>query len=332
MGKLNLLIDGNYILHKSVFILYGTKTLYSDLDTLMHTEFEKLRNLYAFDNIFFLTDDKISWRKKEYPDYKGKREKDQTIDWTFVYKTYDEFKDRLRAKPNVKLLHVPFAEGDDLIAYITKESNKLGFSNLIVASDGDLYQLLDYDLVNDWINVIYNSQVSNEVVHLPENYKVYLNYIDNNTSIQSLFDNSDSNEYSDFLKRFIIKSKIVETNKEECLFLKLVSGDRGDNISSVYESMTTSGKVRGIGLKGAQSVYSLYKETYPEDIDFKGQLFIDRLKDVVCYWKKIDPQNMVSVKSNVEQKIKRNLKLVVLDKFYIQESVYTEMTKNIQLV
>ena len=138
MGRINLLIDGNYMLHKSVFMLYSSKTLYGDLDTLLHIEFEKLRNLYSFDNVFFLTDDRASWRKKDFPEYKGTREKDQTIDWTFVYKTYDEFKDRLREKINVKLIHVSQAEGDDLVAYITKESNKIGYSNLIISSDGDL--------------------------------------------------------------------------------------------------------------------------------------------------------------------------------------------------
>jgi 5'-3' exonuclease len=332
MSKLNLIIDGNYILHKSVFSLYAVKSLYSDLEQLLYNEFKKLSNFYNFENVFFVTDDMVSWRKKEYADYKGKREKDKEIDWNFVYKVYDEFKERLNSLNNIKLLHVQFAEGDDLIAYIVKESNKLGFSNLIIASDGDLYQLLDYDLVNDWINIMYNNKMSDEKISLPENYKVFINNKKNSSSIKGLFDDSDGDEYIDFLINFLKKGKISEKNKEECLFLKLVSGDKGDNISSVYESMTTTGKVRGIGLDGAKSVYGLYKETYPEDINFYDDTFINRLKDVICYWKKIDIVNINTVKENVEQKIKRNLKLVVLDKYYIPEYLYGNMKNKISLV
>lgn len=332
MSKLNLIIDGNYILHKSVFILLAAKSLYSELEELLYKEYTKLINLYNFDNIYFATDDSLSWRKKEYTDYKGKREKDKEIDWNFVYKTYDEFKERIKQNKIVNVLHVENAEGDDLVAYIVKESNKLGFSNLIVAADGDLYQLLDYDLVNNWINIMYNSKMTDENMYVPENYKVYLNHIKSMNSIQSLFDDSDGNDYSDFLSHFLTKAKINEKNKEECLFLKLVSGDKGDNIPSVYESMTTTGKVRGIGIDGAKSVYGLYKETYPEDINFYDTTFVNRLKDVVCYWKKIDIVNINTVKTNVEQKIKRNLRLVVLDKHYIPEIVYNNMKNKINLV
>lgn len=332
MGKLNLLIDGNYMLHKSVFTLTKTKTLYGDLDTLLNTEFKKLCNLYSFDNIYFLTDDRISWRKREYPEYKAKREKDQTIDWSFVYKTYDEFKERINEKLGIKLIHIPNAEGDDLIAYIVKESNKFGYSNLVVASDGDLYQLIDYDIFGGWINVLYNNQLSNEVIHVPVNYKVFISHFDVGQPISSLFDDDESTDYVEFLKKLISKCKVSQIQKEESLFIKLVHGDKGDNISSVYESMTTTGGMRGIGLKGAQSLYSLYKETYPEDIDFKSDVFISRLKEMVCYWKKIDKQNLVSVKNNVEQKIKRNLKLIVLDKYYIPDYVYSDISSKVGLV
>lgn len=330
MGKLNLLVDGNYLLHKSVFKLFSTKTLYSELDTLMHVEFEKLRNLYPFDNVYFLTDDKLSWRKKEYSDYKGNRTKDETIDWEYVYKTYDEFIERLKLKKFVKTVRVSNAEGDDLIAYIVKESNKLGYSNMVISADGDLYQLLDYSLNDSWINMIYNSKISDETIHLPNNYKVFLNHIDSST--QSLFDDSDMSEFSDFIRKFIAKVKIVENSKEECLFLKLVSGDSGDNISSVYESLTTTGKIRGIGIKGAQTVYSIYKNSYPEDIDFNSANFVNRLADTVCFWKKTSMENLSTVQDNVEQKIKRNLKLIVLDKHYIPERVYTEISNNVELL
>lgn len=332
MGKLNLIIDGNYILIKSVFMLFKSKLLYSELDTLLYKEVNKLSELYAFDNVYFATDSILNWRKKIYPEYKAKRVKSEDIDWDFVFKTYDEFKERLASKPNINLLSIPLAEGDDIIAYITKESNKLGYSNLIVSSDGDGFQLLDYDISDCWINIIYNNKKTDEKVFLPPNYKVFFSHADNASKNQSLFDDDDISEISNFLKHFIVKSKMVEKNKERSLFVKLVFGDVGDNIKSIYEGQTATGKPRGIGEIGAENLYDLYKETYPEDIDFFGDLFVNRLSELVCYVKKVNPATLDEVKSKVKNNIIFNMRLIVLDERYIPSDIYGFMRESIELV
>jgi 5'-3' exonuclease len=331
MNKINLIIDGNYILNKSAFIAHKAKILYSELETILVKEIKNLSEMYSFDNIYFVSDDKYNWRKKVYNDYKAKRSKDSDIDWSFVYETYENFKNNIINLRSIKQIQIKNAEGDDVISYIVKKSNEKGYSNLIISVDGDLYQLLDYDINKKYINIMFGNKFSDDRIYLPENYKVYLDFVKTNTKEQTIFNMSDDEDAMDFLKSIFHRGQIVEKNKEESLFIKIVSGDKSDNISSVYESITTTGKPRGIGAEGAKSLYSLYKEIYPEDIDFMGDLLIERLKEVICSYKKIESINVNDVKNNMEDKLKRNLKLIVLNDFYTPTEVLTNMEEKINV-
>jgi 5'-3' exonuclease len=332
MDKINLIIDGNFLLTKNAFIAHKNKILYSELETIMVKEIKNLSDMYAFDNIYFISDDKNNWRKKFYTDYKAKRSKDSEIDWPFVYETYENFKKNIINFRGIKQLQVVNAEGDDLIAYVVRKSNEKGFSNLIISVDGDLYQLLDYDINKGFINIMLGHKMSDDRIHLPENYKVFLDFaVNNSDEPTTLFNMSDDVEMVDFLKNITHKGHIVEKNKEAELFIKIISGDKGDNITSVYESMTTTGKPRGIGTDGAKSLYDLYKEIYPEDIDFNSKEIVERIKDVVCSFKKVDPINVTNIKNLMDSRIKRNLKLIVLNDFYAPEELLHNMENSVSI-
>jgi 5'-3' exonuclease len=330
--KLNLIIDGNYLLNKNIFILFKDKSLYSSLEEILNVEFKKISNMYMFDNIYFVADSKLNWRKQIYPEYKETRKKNLEIDWEFCYKVFDEFKERLSTKPNVKVCNVNLAEGDDQITYITNESNKLGYSNFIVASDGDLYQLLKFDLNLNYINIMYNNKYSDEKIYLPLNYKVFLNHIESYNNIDSLFDDSDNSEYLSFLNKILNVYKISEKNTEECLFIKLVSGDNGDNIKSIYEGFTKTGKPRGIGETGAKTLYDLYKETYSDKIEFDSIKFKTQLSEILCFFKKVDKNEIDDVKKTTLDNIDKNLKLIVLNEKYIPDWLYNDMKLNINVI
>jgi 5'-3' exonuclease len=332
MDKINLIIDGNYILSKAAFIAQKNKILYSELETILVKEIKTLSQLFSFNNIYFISDDKNNWRKKFYTEYKAKRSKDSDIDWVFVYETYENFKQNIINMKSIKQIQINNAEGDDVISYIVKTSNEKGYSNLIISVDGDLYQLIDYDINKEYINIMFGNKQSDNRVYLPENYKVFFDYIDTNSKESSLFDMRDDDEdFATFLKSILRRGQIVEKNKEEELFIKIVSGDKGDNITSIYESMTTTGKPRGIGADGAKSVYSLYKEIYPEDINFLAPEIIDRLTDVICSIKKVEPDNVNGVKKNMDVKIKRNLKLIVLNDFYTPSEIKIDLKEKIMI-
>ena len=63
-----------------------------------------------------------------------------------MYGEYNIFIDLMKNNPKIDQIRIDYAEGDDIIAYIVNENNKLGYSNVIIASDSDLHQLLRFDL------------------------------------------------------------------------------------------------------------------------------------------------------------------------------------------
>ncbi|MCK9446136.1 hypothetical protein M0Q50_04500 [bacterium] len=322
---INLCLDSNYLLYKAVFILKKTRTLKQDLESLLYSDFNKLSKNYTFDNIYFVSDSTMSWRKMEYPEYKGNREKDDTIDWKFVYKTFEDFKSNIKKLPNVKFLEQSGLEGDDLIAHIIHETNKLGESNVIVSSDCDLNQLLSYDLNKSCINIQWNNKYSDERLYLPQNYQLLFEKLENETS-DNIFDSDNSSDFLKYIESLIQRTKVKSIIPEEIIFKKIVCGDTGDNVPTLIK--IKDGKYdqngRGIGKDGADTVYKYYKDMYPGDIDFKSSSFVNNLIEIVIYYKKI---KQTDLKEQMRKNILFNIKMMVLDPEYMPTKVYENMNQ-----
>ena len=173
--KTSLIIDGNYLLNKDVFILVYLKTLYSDLGNLLRKDLSHLTKMHSYDNIYFVSDSKLRWRQEYYKEYKQNRKSDVNIDWEFIYKEYNKFKEEIKQLSHVQSYEVDWAEGDDLITYIVNENNKKGISNIIMTADGDLHQLIKFDLSEEYINVMYNYKFSDERTFWPKNHNIFIN-------------------------------------------------------------------------------------------------------------------------------------------------------------
>lgn len=317
--KTNLLIDGDYLLIKDIFFLFEEKVLYSELLPLLRTEIDRLRHLYNFDNVYFISDSRIRWRKTILETYKSNRVKDERIDWNKVYADFTIFKNEINGMKNIKTIEIDRAEGDDIIAYITKESNKEGYSNVIISADSDLHQLLTFDTSKEFINIMYNYKYSDPRTYLPQNYEVFIHEFQKK-SIKTLFDMDDTSEFLEFIEYLISKTKLTPISKEQALFVKLISGDTSDCIPSVYIKNN-----RGIGKEGASSIYKLYKETYnSEEIDFDSDDFLNKAVDVVSYNKKVKTrEELISIKENLI----RNRSIIKLDEKYLPADLQ-EVFKN----
>lgn len=118
-------------------------------------------------------DSKNYWRKKEFPHYKGHRKHSKDsgfIDFKLVYEVLDEMKQELKDNFPYKVLEIPTAEADDIIACLTKyfDENELTNTGLIeepaevviVSTDGDYSQLQKYKHVKQWNNVTKKFNVS----------------------------------------------------------------------------------------------------------------------------------------------------------------------------
>jgi 5'-3' exonuclease len=326
--KFDLIIDGNYLLYKDTFILYGLKTLHKDLLELLKKDIETITNLYPFDNCYIVSDSIKNWRRTYYNGYKSTRKKDDKIDWDFVHGEFNTFLNDIKEN-NKKITHlqIDLAEGDDIIADIVQKNNTKGISNLILASDSDLHQLLKFNLADNYINMAYNYKFSDDRLYLPQNYQIFISELSKNFT-NTIFDMSDDNEFLEFINIMETKTKIVEVSNEQLLFCKLISGDNGDAIPSVYQTMTKTGKIRGIGKTGSEKIYKLYKESFEGEIDFNSDVFVENVIDVISYDKKIDA-NDTEKKNEVKENIYRNRKLIILDNRYLPDVLLDNLNEKI---
>lgn len=320
--KINLIIDGNYLMQKSVFILFKLRTLYTDLPVILERDYYNLSNLFYFNKIFFISDSRKNWRKDLYEDYKSTRKKNDSIDWEEVYKIFNKFKYSLNDK-NCYKYQIDGLEADDIISYIVKKTNANGESNLIISSDSDLFQLLHYDTMVKYMNFMFNFKFNDERIFIPKSYQLFIDEIDD-MSVDDMFGggSNDNTEFKEFLMGMIKNKKVTEVDSELELFTKII-GHNKDNIKSIYMKGT-----RGIGKAGSEKIYNFYKETYPDVIDFNSDDFKERLIEIVKYQKRVKD---IEKEKEMQDKLKLNLKLVKLDKKSTPDYLYEKMIDEIEL-
>ena len=313
----DLIIDGNYILSKLVFTLHKHNLLFGGLHKALENNITGYRKWYPFTNVYLVSDSKEkSWRKKLIDEYKGTRKKDTDIDWNFVYTAYGEFKEEV--KSTMKVLEAPHIEGDDWISYLTEKANEEGRSVIIVSNDYDIKQIVSYGLDPLYINIMTNEMYNKEKLFLPKNYQIFLNKVSKLPS-DDIFSLNDNTDFLLLLDRFINKYEINEINPVESLMVKIISGDTSDNIGSVW-SVVKNGKKRGIGAKGAQSIYDEYILEFGE-LNLSDPDLYENIADLICEKKKLSKTQIESIVEN----IKDNMKLIDLRMHNLPEEIVEKM-------
>lgn len=319
--KINLIIDGNYILNKNVFTLHKYNSLYGELHDSLTRTINNIRSAYHFDNIYFVSDSGVSWRKNVFADYKGQRKKSDDIDWEFVYTAYNEYKEGL--PKNITLLEESYIEGDDWIYKIVELSNQKGYSNLIISNDHDIKQLINFSSSPLYLNLMSNEMFNREKVFLPENYQVFMQALTESSQTNDLFNLSDDAEILRFLKRYIELREPNIVNSSESLIIKLIMGDSSDNIKSAYQSLTKTGKSRGIGKAGAKKIYDKYLEEFGAPKLDDPDLF-ENIADLICEVKKASYSNLHQIKN----KLQDNNHLIALNQS--PDHIQDEMKKQLK--
>lgn len=301
--KLNLIMDGNYLLSRLVFTLQKNNLLYGALYLSLENTISNYKKIYPYNKIYMVSDSKEkSWRKTILSEYKSTRKKDSDIDWDFVYKTYNEFKSNLSG---VKLLESPGIEGDDWISFVVNETNNNNESNMIISNDYDIKQLVSFNFDNLWINFMTNEMFNQEKVFLPKNYQIFIDKV-NKLPNNDIFNLNDNNDFINMFDKFNTKYQIVEVNPIESLISKVISGDVSDNIKSVYQ-VTKNGKTRGIGNKGSLTMIESYISEFGE-LSLNDPDLYENIADIICEKKKLSKSMIGKIVSNINN----NMKLIDL--------------------
>ena len=316
--NVDLLIDGNYILSKLVFTLHKNNLLFGALHQALDNTIKNYRKWYPFSNIYLVSDSKEkSWRKQIITEYKSTRKKDSDIDWGFVYDTYVEFKEEM--KKSIKVLEAPHIEGDDWISFLVEKSNREERSTIIVSNDYDIKQVVKFNLDPLYINIMTNEMYNKQKLFLPQNYQLFLNKV-NSLPNNDIFNLNDNTEFISFISNFIDKYEVNEINSTESLIIKIISGDVSDNIDSVW-SQVKGGKKRGIGSKGAKSIYDTYITEFGE-VNLNDPDLYENIADLICEKKKLSKTKIESI----VERIKGNFQLIDLRVNNLPQDVTTKMS------
>lgn len=157
-----------------------------------------------------------------------------------------------------------------------------------------------------------------EKLFLPKNYQIFLNKVSKLPN-NNIFELNDNSEFLSLMDRFINKYEINEINPVESLMVKIISGDTSDNIDPVW-SVVKNGKKRGIGNKGAQSIYDEYILEFG-DINLSDPDLYENIADLICEKKKLSKTQIEYIIGN----IKDNMKLIDLRLHNLPQEILQKM-------
>lgn len=240
---INILIDGNYIFHKTfgVFAGYGddvnpAEKLASKDDQAMFIrkvsmDLCYLLNLLPDASRIIFTLDNRSWRKEYYPGYKSRREEkgENSKDWSIFYKLMHSFAENLENKGFI-FSKSQGAEGDDSIWGWNEHLSELGENCIIVSGDGDFGQLVE-TREHSW-TILWNSKAKNNLLSIDSKWiSEYLNVKEEITLFNM---GTGLNKEKSKLKELLNKADVNIIEKDKFIFLKMLAGDKGDDVPSIW--------------------------------------------------------------------------------------------------
>ena len=325
---LNLIIDGNYFFYKTLFI-FGSyqKDPYGGGSTNKVLESKKEQEMFirklamdlchvirVFGNPYriIFTIDSRSWRKDieiEDGSYKGNREeKSVEIDWTSFYACMGEFAEVLK-NHNIIISKEEKAEGDDLMYLWANQLLEMGNDSVIITGDRDLNQCISFNGKN--FVIAYNPNSKNEKVTAPLGFSAWLK-----NEEYDLFDASTyMNRTKDVISEVLTSVPIDEKDPKYLIFEKVITGDAGDAVPSIW-TWEKGGKTYRVTPAKASRMYEILNLSKPVTDVFDLPNRSEEIAKAIEATCKQTPASSV-----IKSRLERNLKLVYLDKRIIPTSI-----------
>lgn len=348
VGKHTLLIDGNYFVFSRLFVLPKPKTGKLLGDDKQKKQFmrklaidfaSEMRKLKGFVDDVVLTVDSKSWRKDLYPeaDYKGTRKQSSNVDWTAVYAVYEAFQEILAGK-GVTVHQIQGAEADDVLFGWSTMLNNRGKSCMVWTGDRDLIQLVNYSTANDAHTIwYYNTRKSLYA------YEGFAKDMEESAAAEMseddmLFNMGGQHMMRDRYQRQILdwtvanKVEVTEVDCEKFIFIKILTGDKSDNIPSVvtWQKEMKGGKLRSYSItdKMAEKIYEQFikeGEDFKIDYLFSGEQK-DRLVDII--YRVVGRSSINLIKGSLSSNIALMLLHTRTIPDSIQKAIYSAIEKD----
>jgi 5'-3' exonuclease len=340
-GRHTLVIDGNYFLFRTLYVLpRGSKSkalLESNEEvqsfmSKLATDFSYQVRLFEglIDKIVWTVDSR-SWRKDFYPeaDYKGNRKQDSGINWENFSKVSEDFISVLTRK-GVIISKVDGAEGDDLMYAWNTESVANDKSVIMFTGDRDIVQLVNKSVSGSY-TILFSP--AHKKLYTFQGFSEWVNS-DDEIETNDIFDMmkvsvSPENQTKKLLQVLVKKKKVavLEVDPEEFRFAKVLTGDAGDNVSPAYWYVL-NGRRYGISDKKAGEIISEFKQkhgTLSHMYLYNNELITD-LANITIRVMKAKHMSREQIIAN----IRSNVNLMVLSSESIPGGILDEMFRFVE--
>lgn len=315
-SKLTLIVDGNWLLMSRMSVLNARYAddiqMCKDLKIMMIKSINiVLRTFPAIDNIIFVSDGG-SWRNKlEIPkflqeqgvEYKGNRERSDTINWDAIFAAYEDFIAKLNQN-GITAVKEQGIEGDDWCWYWSTKLNKEGTNVIIWSKDKDLTQLVRTDR-DGCFTICWNKDSGVTTTVRDEG------------EMDFLF-NMQFNINEELYRGIVDKSKEVnQINPKEVVIDKIIRGDAGDNVLPIILRKSKS---------GSDKQYRVSTKDLDNDLDIHSEEavknYVETLIESKSYKDRVDKPIQ-----NILEHFSYNKKLVSLEQDSYPQEILDIMNK-----
>lgn len=333
-GTYKLVIDGHYLCNRMAFASGVTGFDTPDKDV---NEWKKafasgfaslVDELKGCINSVAIVYDGRSWRKdvkqivneslqhlsEDERGYKANRSKDEApIDIRLALQTFKEFGEHLEKTFGVPFITADGAEGDDLLAYISKYESEKGNKVLLYSSDGDIHQL-----VNDNV-FVYKQMPSDRPNKLVVTQAIKDKYFPQSVDEGEMAVFGQSSIPKDLLVSKYDVDDVIVAEPVDIILLKSISGDAKDNIMPTFQWS----KVDSTGQEKTYKPTMMYIKKgldvmglTPNDVTFENlydEVFVRELIENIILNAPLGEKLV-----DVTRTFKANIKAIISDEKYVK--------------
>lgn len=255
---------------------------------------------------FILCFDNKTWRKSYYSEYKAHREYDDAVNWDAYFRFVEDYCEKIQSIHDIKVSRIEGSEADDLLYLWSKKLNSAGNDCIIVSEDKDLLQLVSNTKTNNF-TIIFNNNFKT-----PKIYKHPKTDLSESGIELTIFNVSEVFTNSRIKIKSILKEvdSVEDIEIEEFLLKKILIGDDGDNVPSVWNWENSKGKKKRITPSIADKIVKNFKTINEKplyylvnDFEFFKNALCDSIKFVA---------SITADEDALKQNIERNCKLMCL--------------------
>jgi 5'-3' exonuclease len=332
----SVIIDGNYLFHKTfaIFSDFGSK---QPGEVLSKTEEQgmfmrkimtdicySLNQIPTTGYVIFCKDSR-SWRKNldiKREEYKSGRVKNESVDWGSFFILMEEFGKFIELNGYI-YSKAQGAEGDDLLWFWNKKLKELGHNVIIYSGDKDSHQLVESE--NGRWTICWNANSKNNKIFCDKNWKS--DYLEKEEDVSIFSLDFVGNNEKEKMVHLSASATLEAVDKNKLIFEKILTGDKGDNVPSIFSYEKTPGKIFKLTPAKSASIYENFKQSGWGNSKLEDIWKNDEFKDWVSGYvlRSLSYTDTASNRAEVANNYHENAQLVWLSDHVIPEEVLAAM-------